>query len=338
MPNLSVGASVPPPGQDPTPQLGGPSIAGLQTRLGSPRNLLFLLWVVVSVCMFWTPLRTLVDYSLRRGHEFDKYSHIILIPFITILLAFLERKGIFAKVEYSLRWGILLLLIGLTLTFSAGSAWNQLGAENLLSARVFALVLVWIAGFILCYGTRAFRAGVFPLLFLFLTVPIPGALLDIPLAAVQRGSAEVCSLIFTLAGVPVLREGFIFSLPTVSIEVARECSGIHSMLALFIVSLLAGHLYLSSIWKKVVLVLIAIPIVCISNGLRIAGLTLLSVYVNPDFLYGNLHREGGIGFFLVAMALMFGVVWLLRKGEHPASLNQGSSEANGRPLATPAKL
>jgi exosortase len=213
-----------------------------------------------------------------------------------------------------------------------------LGAEEQLSIQILGLVLFWIGGFVLCYGTRALQAGMFPLMFLILTVPIPSVILDKPVTAVQYASTYLCSLVFGLLGVPFLRQGTVFFLPNISIEVAKECSGIHSMLALFIVSLLAGHVYFSSIWKKVVLVLMAIPIVCISNGLRIAGLTLLSVYVNPNFLYGNLHREGGIGFFLVAMALLFGVVWLLRKGEHPASLSQGSSEANGRRLATPAKL
>jgi exosortase len=325
-----LGASVPPPGQDPTRQSGATSIAGYRARLGSPRNRLFLLWVVFSVFVFWTPLRTLVDYSLRRGHEFDKYSHILLIPFITIVLVFLERKRIFTKVQYSPRWGIPLLFIGLTSNFSAAWAWDQLGAENSLSARVLALVTVWIAGFILCYGTRAFRAGAFALLFLFLTVPIPGALLDIPLAAVQHGSAEVCSLIFTLAGVPVLREGFVFSLPAVSIEVARECSGIHSTLALFIVCLLSGHFFLPPIWKKLALILLVLPIVCVSNGLRIAGLTLLSVYVDPSFLSGNLHRNGGIGFFLLALLLMYAVLYPLQRG-HSAKRLEPNPPDHGKP-------
>ena len=298
--------------------------------------MLFLSWVVVSVFVFWTPLRTLVDYSLRSGHEFDKYSHILLIPFITIVLVFLERKRVFTNVEYSPRVGILLLLIGLTLNFSAGWAWDQLGAENSLSARVLALVTVWIGGFILCYGTRAFRAGVFALLFLFLTVPIPGAWLDIPLVAVQYGSTEVCSLIFTLAGVPVLREGFIFSLPAVSIEVARECSGIHSTLALFIVCLLSGHFFLPPVWKKLVLVLFVLPIVCISNGLRIAGLTLLAAYVDPSFLSGNLHRRGGVGFFLLALLLLYAVLHLLRGGRGAKRLEPKPAESAGQATSPPA--
>jgi exosortase len=302
------------------------------------RNVHFLLLVIASFFIFGNPLKTLFDYSMRGEHQYDQYSHTLLIPFVALGLLLFERKRVFRTVQYSLGIGAALLLGGVLVGWPALRFLPSLGAEELLSIQVLGLVLFWIGGFVLCYGTRALQTGVFPLMFLFLTVPIPGEILDKPVTTVQYGSTYFCSLVFSLLGVPFLRQGTVFSLPNISIEVAKECSGIHSTLALVIVSLLAGHLYLSSIWKKVVLVLMAIPIVCISNGLRIAGLTLLSVYVNPEFLYGNLHRKGGIGFFLVAMALLFGVVWLLRKGEHPASLNQGSSEANDRPLATPAKL
>jgi exosortase len=284
--------------------------------IGSPRNVLFLFLVIVSLFVFWTPLRTLLDYSLRGGdHQYDKYSHILLIPFITMAMVFFERRKIFASVQYHFRIGVILLLLGLTLNWCAERAVNQLGGENSLSISILALVIFWIAGFILCYGTRAGRAGAFPLLLLLLAVPIPNLLLDAPLSAVRHGSTEVCSLIFKLAGVPFLRNGFEFLLPTINIEVAKECSGIHSTLALFIVSLVAGHLFLSPLWKKLLLVLFVLPIVCITNGLRIAGLTLLTVYVNPRFMNSSLHREGGMGFFALALLLLFAVLRLLQWGQ-----------------------
>jgi exosortase len=230
-----------------------------------------------------------------------------------MVLVFLARKRIFASVQYHFRIGVILLFVGLIVDWSAGWGLSQLGAENSLSVRVLGLVVFWIAGFILCFGIRAFRAGAFPLLFLLLAVPIPSGWLAVPLSAVQNGSTEVCSLIFNLAGVPFLRNGFQFALPSIQIEVAKECSGIHSTLALFIVSLLAGYVFLPSYWKKALLVLFVIPIVCITNGLRIAGLTLLSVYVDPRFLHSNLHREGGIGFFLMALLFMFAALALLRR-------------------------
>jgi exosortase len=225
--------------------------------------------------------------------------------------------------------GPALLLVGVFLNWPALKALPPLGTEELLSTKILGLVLFWIGGFILCYGTPAFQAGMFALLFLLLTVPIPGFILDKPMMAVQYGSAEVSALVFNLSGVPVLRQGTIFSLPNISIEVAKICSGIHSTLALFIVSLLAGHLFLSSAWKKVVLVLFTLPIVCLTNGLRIAGLTLLTEYVDPSFMHGSLHQEGGVFFFLAAMAVLLGVLWPLRKGEEKIHHRDKETSSSG---------
>jgi exosortase len=280
--------------------------------------MVFFFLVIVSLAVFWTPLRTLLDYSTRGGHEYDKYSHIVLIPFITMAMVYFERSKIFTSVQYDYRIGVILLLLGLFLDGGVALAGSQLDAQNMLSSQILALVIFWMGGFILCYGTQAFRAGAFPLLFLLLAVPIPDFLLDVPISAVRYGSTEVCSLIFSLTGMPFMRNGFEFTLPDIQIEVAKECSGIHSTLALFIVALIAGHLTLKSPWKKVLLILFVLPVVCISNGFRIAGLTLLSVYVDPRFMYSNLHREGGIGFFLLALLLLFAVLHLLRRAKREA--------------------
>jgi exosortase/archaeosortase family protein len=51
------------------------------------------------------------------------------------------------------------------------------------------------------------------------------------------------------------------------------------------------------------------------NGVRIATLSLLAIYVNPAILAGPLHRMGGIPFFLVALVLVVGLVWVLRRTE-----------------------
>jgi hypothetical protein len=51
---------------------------------------------------------------------------------------------------------------------------------------------------------------------------------------------------FKLFGVPVFRQGFRFSLPGVEIEIAKECSGIRSSVALYNTGLLIGHVFLPS--------------------------------------------------------------------------------------------
>jgi exosortase/archaeosortase family protein len=53
----------------------------------------------------------------------------------------------------------------------------------------------------------------------------------------------------------------------------------------------------------------------IKNGIRIVTLTLLANYVDPGFLHGNLHREGGVVFFMIGLLLLVPVLWLLQRGE-----------------------
>ena len=96
---------------------------------------------------------------------------------------------------------------------------------------------------------------------------------------------------------------------------ARECSGIRSGLALFITALLAGHLFLKTWWKQVILVVCVFPITMFKNGIRITSLTLLGTYVDPRILQSSLHREGGIPFFILALLLMAPILFFLRRSE-----------------------
>jgi exosortase len=244
----------------------------------------------------------LVGLSLREEH----HSHIVLVPLISAALVFLGRGQIFARLGTG--WGT---GIGLVL---GGGLLHSLSSASL-SLSILAVVLIWAGGFALCYGLQALRAGVFPALFLCLMVPVPDVVLNLAIGWLQQGSAEVSSVLFHLAGTPVLRSGFTFELPAVTIEVAEECSGIRSSVALMIVSLLVGHLFLRSVWAKALLVLATLPLLVVKNGIRIVTLSLLANYVDPSFLAGSLHRKGGILFFLLALALLAPAVALLQRAE-----------------------
>src|ERR1017187_3982086 len=237
----SPGPLLPPAGQNLTPRPRATPIAGYAVRMRSPRNMLFLIFVIVSLFVFQMPLRALLHYSLWGDNHYGKYSYTMAIPFISMALVFFERSKIFSNVQYCIRTGVILLLTVVILNWFAERALPEIGADNFLSTKILARVIFWVAGFILCYGTRAFRTGAFPLLFLLLTVPIPDWLLAKPITAVQYGSTEACSLLFNIAGVPALRNGLKVSLPRTTIEVEKECAEIHSTKAIFIISLIFGH-------------------------------------------------------------------------------------------------
>ena len=86
-------------------------------------------------------------------------------------------------------------------------------------------------------------------------------------------------------------------------------------IALLITTLLAGHLFLRSGWGKAALMLAALPLLVVKNGIRIVTLSLLSIYVDPSFLTGRLHQEGGIVFFLLALVILSPVLLWLQKSE-----------------------
>src|ERR1700692_3420662 len=132
------------------------------------RNLWFLLFWFLSLALFYLPLRTLVSLSFYD----ERYSHVVLIPIISLILLGLERRRVFLGSQYCPVVGTPLLLLGMVI-YSIGKARSSaLGLNDSLSVMVFGMVLVWIAGFVLCYGMRSFRAALFPLCFLLLMIPI----------------------------------------------------------------------------------------------------------------------------------------------------------------------
>jgi exosortase len=245
---------------------------------------------------------------------------------MSVVLVYLERKRIFNDVDYCPRVGIPLMVLGIIL-FGFARQFSFPPAQNdNLALSVFAIVLIWIAGFVLCYGSRASGVAIFPLSFLVLMIPIPVTLVQKLSVALEKASAEIVYVLFQLAGIPVFRQGFRFSIPGLNIEVAEQCSGIRSTLAFFITSLCAGHLFLRSTCRRVYFSLITIPIVIFKNGVRIVTLSLLSIYVDPGFLTGRLHQYGGWVFGLLGLAILLPLLLLLQKSEDRAQRKQAQPD------------
>ena len=282
-------------------------------NIDSKRWLLFTVWIVVSSLLFAKPLIALVRLSLTN----DDASHLILIPFLTAGLLFMERRTIFNNLSFNTGGGIFLFL-SVIIALSVRFAGDKVPPDLRLTGNILALILLWITGFAFSFGKAAVKSAYFSFLFLFLTVPLPNFLLERIISLLQAGSAEITEVLFNLTGVPVLRDGLVFHLARVNIEVARECSGIRSTIALFILALPVVHYSLHSLWRKLFFLTCAFFMMILKNGIRIVTLSLLAMYVDPSFLSGTLHHKGGIVFFLLGLLLLLPVLLLLRRGESPA--------------------
>ena len=291
----------------------------------------FAVFVAAAAALCWSSLHELVRLALAE----DTYSHILLIPFITLALIWMKRGGANEWIGSSPGPAAILvlagaLLFGLTLRFGV-----FFPGSNPLTVRIVALIFwVW-AGMMLFYGARAFHSVRFPLLFLLLAVPLPPSIVGECVEWLRMGSAEVTYALFRLSGTPVLRQGYVFVVPGVAIDIAPECSGIRSAIALLVTCLLAGYLFLRTGWARSALLVAATPMLVIKNGVRIVTLTLLAIHVDPGFLHGDLHRKGGFIFFLMGLLLLWPVLIGLQAAEKKLTNRRGPAPARAVP-ASPA--
>jgi len=310
MPKQSVSAATP------ELQLLEPTWTPAKIGLGpTVRDAGFLLLVALSVAWCWQPLTTVIGRSLKSA-EYEHYSHIILLPFISAYLLYLNRAAILRQVHPGLRAGIFPAAVGAATIWLAGTTVITGEPEYGVSLAMLGLVTLWAGSFVLCYGLRALRSAAFPFLLLLFMVPFPPAVLTAIIVFLQKASADASALLFALIGMPVFREGFFFALPGLTIHVAEECSGIRSSLALLISGLVMAYLFLRSTWTRAALVGVIIPLAIAKNAVRIVVLSWLAVHVDPSFITGSaVHRNGGIPVFLASLTILSGLAWLLRRGE-----------------------
>jgi exosortase len=197
-----------------------------------------------------------------------------------------------------------------------------------LEFSALAVVSTWWGLFVLWYGRRAFRLALLPLSLLLFVIPPPESVLNVVIQFLQQGSAVLSCELFRLVGVPALREGTVISLPRLTIIVGPECSGIRSSMSLLILTLAGGNLYLRCGWNKVLLALSVVPLVVLKNAIRIVTLSILAVYVDPDFLTGRLHYRGGILFFLIGLAVVVGIVMVMQWFEKKATAASSTEEVS----------
>ncbi len=282
----------------------------------SPHRVFALLWIG-SLLIWWPAIAATLALALRQ----DAYRHILVILPISIVLIVIEWKR---KPSSSIRAGSPLLGLAILIGV-AGLRWRRADIFTVdlrLALEMLAVVTWWIGSFVGCFGTRIFRACIFPLLFLLWLVPMPAFVLDHVVFFLQQGSASFARLLLAAVGVPVVQDGTRLAVPGLTLEVAQECSSIQSSMMLVVITMVLSYLLLRSSWGRTVVTLAAIPLAIAKNGLRVFTLAVLGAYVSPGVLSGPLHRHGGPLFLAIALAAVFmlirGVGWLERRAGRPS--------------------
>jgi len=229
--------------------------------------------------------------------QIPDFSHGFLVPFFAAYLVWAKRQTL-VDTRIAPSWtGIYLVALGLAVLIL-----GVFGAELFLS-RISLVIL--LAGLVLCFGGwQLLKELRFVLLVLLLAIPIPSIIFNEITLPLQILASKLASNLLPLFGVPVLREGNVIELPAMKLEVAEACSGIHSLVSLFTLSIFYGYFLEKSFARRTVLALASIPIAIAANAVRILGTGLCVQYWDPDKALGFFHEFSGWVMFLVALGCL----------------------------------
>ena len=222
------------------------------------------------------------------------YSFGFAVPLISGYIVWLRWDHI--KAAYSTpdyRWGVPCVLLGAAMLL-VGRAGALMSFEGI-------SIIPTLAGLVLIVGGRQVLARVqFPLFYLLLMLPVWGRLFSSVQPPSQEMSASIATWLLHASGIPALQQNTTIVLSSTSLEVMPECSGINQLIALTVMALPAGLLWLHTHVARISLVIVAVIVGFLSNGARIAVLGWLTakgmsvsdphslIHLLPGFLTASL--------------------------------------------------
>jgi len=265
----------------------------------------------------WEEMTTV--YAAKGGEWTFGYA---VLPVIGIL-AWIHRKR-FLHLEKSPHWsGAVILAFGF-LCYYFGYRVNDRHFAYL-AGQAFAMgLVVWMLGwryFRHFFWFWALLAMIWPVTVLIENVSFP----------MRIAVTHMTSGFLNLIGVETIRNGTdLLSAPTAnkeagevfSMQVAAACSGLRSLIALFLIGVVVAYSMLKSEWKRAVLVLFVVPFAIFGNFVRMLILLVGVVTLGNETAIGKGEHEPsayhlGAGFvvYIILLVCLVSVAGLLERNE-----------------------
>jgi exosortase len=235
----------------------------------------------------------------------DTYSFGVFVPFISAYLIWTRRDR--------------LRVLPVSPSLGAGQALVLTACAVLLLGRLISIValqeislILMLAGLVLLLlGRRFLRELWFPLAYLLLMLPMWEVFTDPMHHPSQLFSAGVAERMLHGLGVPVHRQGVYLHLPNITLEVASVCSGINFLIAVIAMGIPQAYLFLRGWLPRTTVILFAISIALLSNGLRVAIIGALSYYKLSPSVHGPGHILQGLFVSAFGFLALLGAVRIL---------------------------
>ena len=285
-------------------------------------------WVVVFgllvIFLHLQFFRRMTTIGLNEGN----WSHILVIPFISIYYIFTNRELILAQPRRVCLWGLPLIVAGIF-----GYALGVSPIRNDM-AQGYSIIMGLFGLLLLLLGFKSMRILWFPVAFLVFGVKISPAIWSVVAGKLQfvaaRGAVVLINMLSPVTEMYAEIRGSTIDLDytfqgkveLTTLNVAEACSGLRMLMAFLALGVALAFLFPRRWWQRLALVLLAAPIAILVNTLRVTILALLYL-VDPSYAQGQFHIFIGMLMLIPAAGLLMLVGWCLEKlviggGDAPA--------------------
>lgn len=250
-----------------------------------------------------------------------------LVPLIFAWLVWHHRDAIARAKVLGDNRGLIWIVLG-CLIFTIGARTLQ-GRMGMTAAPI---LLYGIVRYL--WGREVSRALLFPIAFLVFMIPVSGPIdqATTNLQFLVVGMAQkVCGLI----GMPLFAVGT--KLVPVDeafkgFDIAEGCSGIRSLTAMIMVTVIYVHLTQTKRWKQIVILLCSVGFAIVGNAGRIVSIFVVAKFFGPAFAGGTYHHASGYVSFPIALLAMVAVSKILDLPIfEPAKLMHALRAEEGKP-------
>ncbi|WP_426344132.1 exosortase A [Pseudoduganella sp. R-32] len=253
----------------------------------------------------------------------ETFAHGYLILPISLWLVWRERAAL-QQLPLQPCWPALLLLAG------CGAAWLLADLAEVGIVRQYALAAMLPLTVLAVLGKRIAGALLFPLAFILFAVPVGESLVP-PLIDL---TANFTVQALRLTGIPVLREGNNFAIPSGNWSVVDACSGLRYLISSITLGCLFAYLSYRTAWRRAAFIVASILVPIAANGVRAYMIVMMGHLSGMTLAVGVDHLIYGWLFFGIVMLLLF---WVGSFWREDAQAARSGPAAARPPLALPLR-
>jgi exosortase len=257
--------------------------------------------IVAGMVLLYAPL---VPELARDWSESGDFSHGFFVPVVSAWLLWIRRERLAAASARPFLPGLFVLALAVVQNL-VGVAASEFYLQR-------SSAVLFLGGTVLTlFGREIARLSFFPVAFLLFAIPPPNLVMNWIAFPLQLQASQATEWMLGVAGIPAVRTGNVIHLENVSLEVARACSGLRSLVTLSALgailaegSLLPGRAGPFGAPWRVLCFLGVVPVAVAVNSVRVAITAVVAAKVGLVLASGWAHELTGFLMFVVSMSLL----------------------------------